>query len=75
MRKLSVLALLILVLLPWSCEAAGANELHQFVRGSWNDIRKHAPARRENLHARQNNPPVDQIISVACRALSRLIVE
>jgi thiol-disulfide isomerase/thioredoxin len=40
MRKLSVLALLILVLLPWSCEAAGANELHQFVRGSWNDIRK-----------------------------------
>src|SRR5262249_45920240 len=31
--------------------------------------------RQEKVHARQNNPPVDQIISAACRALSRLIVD
>jgi hypothetical protein len=40
MRKLSVFALLILAMLPWSCEAVSANDLRQFVRGSWNDIRK-----------------------------------
>jgi len=40
MRKLSVFALLILTMLPWSCEAVSANDLRQFVRGSWNDIRK-----------------------------------
>jgi thiol-disulfide isomerase/thioredoxin len=40
MRNRLVFALLILVLLSWSCEAACANELRQFVRGSWNDIRK-----------------------------------
>ena len=40
MRSRSLFALLMLVLLACSCEAACANELHQFVRGSWSDIRK-----------------------------------
>jgi PncC family amidohydrolase len=41
----------------------------------YGDAPGHPPARQEKVHARQNNPPVDQIISAACRALSRLIVE
>ena len=40
MRSRSLFALLMLVLLACSCEAACANDLHQFVRGSWSDIRK-----------------------------------
>jgi hypothetical protein len=42
------------------------------------DLRQPKPSmagRQEQVHARQNNPPVDQIISAACRALSLLIVE
>lgn len=56
MRKLPALALLILVLLPWSCEAACANELRQFVRGSWNDIRK----------AHEGKPTVVHFWGVTC---------
>ena len=50
MRKLSVFALLILALLPWSYEAVLANDLRQFVRGSWNDIRKEHAGKPTVVH-------------------------
>ena len=50
MRKLSVFALLFLALFPWSCEAVLANDLRQFVRGSWNDIRKEHAGKPTVVH-------------------------